>query len=419
MSGRVVPVTVALDLAGRGWHVHPLCWPDGDGMCARPGRWDRVAQRFVPHEGRDVGKAPLTRSGWHDATADPEEVRAYWRQWPAANVGVALKPSGLVLVDPDSEDARAEVDELGRPPTVVRHSRNVAYLYARPDGCPTELALKRGRSATLDVMSLGYAVVYGTHQTGALVSLTWGDGPAPVPRWAVTILVERQREREAKRAQDQPRSAGQPVDLEDAALLTLMFAASNGATIRKLWHGDWEEDPRWPSRSEADQALCNHLAWWTRRDAARIDRLFRCSGLMREKWGGTYARATIDKAIAWAPYGFGEANPKDPRLAPRRHAPRRAPLFTFDEAELQAARASLATFAPRPWASPSTDIASLDTKTRPTPWRCACGSLESGPRPSDGVTTCDGCAEPVPGYGLGITNDLARRADGRARHERS
>jgi hypothetical protein len=277
-----VPGEVAVELAAHGWHVHPLCWPDDAGACACPGRWDREAKRFVPHEGRDVGKAPLARSGWHDATADGNEVRAYWERWPAANVGVALKPSGLVLVDPDSEDARAEVEELGRPPTVVRRSRNVAYLYARPDGCPTELALKRGRSSTLGVMSLGYAVVFGTHVTGAEVYLERGGILAPAPPWAVEILAERQHEREAKRAQEPPRSAGQPVALEDAALLKLMFAASNGATIRKLWHGEWEEDPRWPSRSEADQALCNHLAWWTRRDAARIDRLFRCSGLVRE-----------------------------------------------------------------------------------------------------------------------------------------
>ncbi|MFQ7644172.1 hypothetical protein, partial [Ruthenibacterium lactatiformans] len=39
-----------------------------------------------------------------------------------------------------------------------------------------------------------------------------------------------------------------------------------------------------PSHSEADIALCNALAWWTNCDAARVDRLFRQSGLMREKW---------------------------------------------------------------------------------------------------------------------------------------
>jgi primase-polymerase (primpol)-like protein len=38
------------------------------------------------------------------------------------------------------------------------------------------------------------------------------------------------------------------------------------------------------NRSEADAALCTHLAFWTGKDCERMDRLFRLSGLMREKW---------------------------------------------------------------------------------------------------------------------------------------
>src|SRR6185369_1853678 len=56
-------------------------------------------------------------------------------------------------------------------------------------------------------------------------------------------------------------------------------------------------------RSAADLALCNLLAFWTGRDATRMDRLFRGSGLMREKWDSrrgetTYGGQTIARAIA-------------------------------------------------------------------------------------------------------------------------
>jgi len=52
------------------------------------------------------------------------------------------------------------------------------------------------------------------------------------------------------------------------------------------------------SQSEADLALCCKLAFWTERDASRIDVLFRRSGLMRDKWERTdYRDATIAKAI--------------------------------------------------------------------------------------------------------------------------
>src|SRR5699024_6603105 len=48
--------------------------------------------------------------------------------------------------------------------------------------------------------------------------------------------------------------------------------------------------------------LCSHLAFWTGRDAAKMDTMFRQSGLMRDKWdrqqsGTTYGAITIQKAI--------------------------------------------------------------------------------------------------------------------------
>jgi hypothetical protein len=55
--------------------------------------------------------------------------------------------------------------------------------------------------------------------------------------------------------------------------------------------------------SAADLALCGLLAFWTERDALRMDRLFRQSALMRSKWDEhhgdqTYGARTIAKAIA-------------------------------------------------------------------------------------------------------------------------
>jgi putative DNA primase/helicase len=56
------------------------------------------------------------------------------------------------------------------------------------------------------------------------------------------------------------------------------------------------------SRSEADLALCVVLAFWTQRDAARMDRLFRGSALRRDKWDEprgtqTYGAKTIAAAL--------------------------------------------------------------------------------------------------------------------------
>jgi len=75
------------------------------------------------------------------------------------------------------------------------------------------------------------------------------------------------------------------LELDDTALLAQARKAANGAKFSTLYdRGDWNGQG-FPSQSEADLGLCPMLAFWTRRDPGRIDRLFRASGLMRDdKW---------------------------------------------------------------------------------------------------------------------------------------
>lgn len=91
------------------------------------------------------------------------------------------------------------------------------------------------------------------------------------------------------------------IGLDDSQLLELARQAENGAKFSRLFAGDTNGHP---SASEADLALCSMLAFWTGRDASAIDRLFRQSGLMRDKWderhsgdGDTYGQMTVAKAL--------------------------------------------------------------------------------------------------------------------------
>src|SRR5215471_619875 len=76
----------------------------------------------------------------------------------------------------------------------------------------------------------------------------------------------------------------------DEDLIERARKARDGGKFSRLWEGVWEGN--YGSQSEADLALCMKLAFWTDRDAGRIDALFRRSGLMREKWNRSDYRAS-------------------------------------------------------------------------------------------------------------------------------
>jgi hypothetical protein len=46
-------------------------------------------------------KRPLTRHGLHDATTDPDRIRAWWRRWPTANLAVPTGPASVDVLDVD------------------------------------------------------------------------------------------------------------------------------------------------------------------------------------------------------------------------------------------------------------------------------------------------------------------------------
>ena len=88
-------------------------------------------------------------------------------------------------------------------------------------------------------------------------------------------------------------------DLSENELINLAKSSRNGTVFSSLWNGSTNG---YLSHSEADMALCSQLAFWTGKDEVLMDKLFRQSGLMREKWdrkqsGTTYGAITIQKAI--------------------------------------------------------------------------------------------------------------------------
>ncbi len=118
---------------------------------------------------------------------------------------------------------------------------------------------------------------------------------------------------------------------DDELLRKAMASTSAGSTFGhkasflELWIADVERlSIAFPTKndhdawglSEAEAALCSHLAFWTGRNCERIDRLFRLSGLMRDKWEREdYARNTVLLSCSGAGdvYGAtrGDSNQRD------------------------------------------------------------------------------------------------------------
>ena len=129
----------------------------------------------------------------------------------------------------------------------------------------------------------------------------------------------------------------QPVDLDDRELIEKAMAAKNGADFARLWNGDSQG---YASQSEADLALCNMLAFWTGRDADRIDQhvpLERAHA--REVGSATDYREADDRDRDRG--DEGRLQPRLRKVRPSGDAPGRTPKVLARRRTVEGAGASL------------------------------------------------------------------------------
>ena len=91
--------------------------------------------------------------------------------------------------------------------------------------------------------------------------------------------------------------------LSDDELIDKASSAMGGDKFTLLFNGAWEGVCA--SKPQADEMLASYLAFWTRRNPDQMDRLFRRSKLMTEKWdyipeegdGKTYGETVVYRAM--------------------------------------------------------------------------------------------------------------------------
>lgn len=93
----------------------------------------------------------------------------------------------------------------------------------------------------------------------------------------------------------------EPLSELDNKLLDKARDSKHGKRFSMLY--DEGKIPSRKSPSEADQMLCNDLAFWTNKDIEWMDKLFRHSKLMRDKWdrdngASTYGQTTMMNSVS-------------------------------------------------------------------------------------------------------------------------
>ena len=251
----------------------------------------------VPINPRTNGKAKIdTPSTWSDF----ETAYAYYCDHPDLVSGILIVMHNTPLVGVDFD--HCIVDGVIQPAVLSAVRSLNSYTEVSPSGTGLRVfALgvkpgprsKQGDIEIYDGSSKRFLSFTGHHLPGTPLELR-----DVTPELAVLYRETFPEPDPAPMVKRDP----QPVNIDDQDLLATAMRAKNGARFVALWRGDASDHP---SVSEADLALCCSLAWWTGGDFDRVDRLFRQSGLMREKWdvrhsgdGRTYGAMTIDKALS-------------------------------------------------------------------------------------------------------------------------
>jgi hypothetical protein len=274
-----------------------------------------VTWRFVWNE-KKWTKPPINAKSDRLATVDNPDTWASFDEAIAAYLagssdGIGLVLSGIGITGVDLDDCRdianEAIAEWARPIIASMDS----YGEVSPTGTGVKLLMRgklppgRRRKGDIEMYDAGrYFTVTGHLLPGC-------------PK----LVNERQAQLETLHAKiflPQVRNLivfgpNGTANIDDTSLITMAMNARNGDKFRRLWTGDTSDHGG--DDSAADLALCGILAFWCGPDPARIDRFFRQSALIREKWDQrrgeqTYGARTIAKALEGKTDFYSGANPR-------------------------------------------------------------------------------------------------------------
>ena len=154
----VLMINAALELAAAGWEIFPCKWTG------------------------PAAKAPLTVNGHHDATTNPDKIKAWWGKWPHAMIGARVPASTIVIdIDPRNGGSLEALEAITGPlPATLsawsgRKDGGRHLYFRRPAGQLTSTKLPDG----IDLKANGYCILPPSIHPATGQPYRWQDEDAP------------------------------------------------------------------------------------------------------------------------------------------------------------------------------------------------------------------------------------------------
>ena len=283
-------------------------------------RW--VCWKFEQRGGK-MTKVPYTPTGRRAKSNDPatwaafDECRAAHERGRFDGIGFQLDGSGIVGVDIDhARDAAGNWNTAAADIT----ERLASYAEISPSGEGVHIFIKAVKPGRKSKNAAAGVEMYDTKRFFTVTGNLYREGLNAVQERQEALkgvyfkYLEPPQNVTATTGQEK-HAAVDFAPLDDAAIIELFESgkaggqkSDRGKELQAYWKGMpglYTDD-----LSTADLSLCNALAFWTQKDTAQMDRLFRQSGLYlldgrAEKWntkhnsaGQTYGEMTIAAAVA-------------------------------------------------------------------------------------------------------------------------
>ena len=213
-----------------------------------------------------------------------------------------VKEDGYVGVDVDHcyDPATGDWNDtakaiLARQPTYAEFSPSGDGIHLYYKGVKPSGSSKNSENGVEMYDACRYFTVTGKQLADTPDTVSADDGTLA---WIQDTFIKKQKKKKTKKKA----LSALPAAMTDEELCDKAKSSDDGETFGALFAGNWQD--LFQSQSEADMAFCRRLAFWSGKNKEQMERIFRSSGLYRQKWdekhhadGATYGEETLEKAI--------------------------------------------------------------------------------------------------------------------------